>query len=72
MSLFKIWKSEKSKEWKTWEDFRTWAINNRYKAEYGYKGEFKPDNLLKSMPGEKGEKDASKKTSSRSRNTKRI
>ena len=83
MTLFKMWENAYINktlppEWPIWEDFRTWAINNRYKAEYGYKGEFSPQGCLKAMPGyveptptaitaEKGESDAGKKTKPRSR-----
>ena len=82
MSLFKIWQSQKKpKEWQEWEDFRSWAIENRYKAEYGYKGEFAPNSLLKAMPDYKPPKEievkeegknASKKTSTRSRSRKKV
>lgn len=56
MSLFKTWEQHYingtlPKEWPIWEDCRTWAINNRYKMEYGYKGEFSPEGCLKAMPG---------------------
>ena len=37
-------------EWSTWAEFRAWVNANGYKAEYGYKGEFSPENLLKSIP----------------------
>ena len=80
MSLFKTWEEHYingtlPKEWPIWEDCRTWAINNRYKMEYGYKGEFSPDGCLKAMPGyvepgntEKGGGvNASKKKNTRSR-----
>lgn len=55
MSLFKMWEETKMnkklpQEWDNWCDFRTWAIANRYKAEYGYKGEFNPKGCLKAMP----------------------
>lgn len=55
MSLFKVWeeahKNKKlPKEWRTWEKFRAWAIQNRYKPEYGYKGEFSLHGCLKAMP----------------------
>ena len=83
MSLFKIWQSEKKpKEWQELEDFRSWAIENRYKAEYGYKGEFTPNSLLKAMPDynppkeievlKKEGENASKKTSTRSRSRKKV
>ena len=60
MTLFKMWEEKYAKnklptEWPIWEDFRTWAINNRYKAEYGYKGEFSPQGCLKAMPDYKEE-----------------
>lgn len=82
-SLYKTWEEgHKGKslpaEWEKWESCRTWAIENRYKMEYGYKGEFNPQGCLKAIPGyaeptsiaitaEKGEGDASKKTNTRSR-----
>jgi hypothetical protein len=86
MSLFKMWEETKMnkklpQEWDNWCDFRTWAIANRYKAEYGYKGEFNPEGCLKAMPGykeekpllvEKGVKDASKKTNTRSKRSKSV
>ena len=54
-SLFKTWENAHSKktlppEWETWEACRAWAIENRYKTEYGYKGEFSPEGCLKAMP----------------------
>ena len=82
-SLYKTWEgAQKSKalppEWDNWEDCRAWVITNRYKMEYGYKGEFSPQGCLKAIPGyaeptsiaitaEKGESDAGKKTNTRSR-----
>ena len=62
MSLFKMWEETKMnkklpQEWDNWCDFRTWAIANRYKAEYGYKGEFNPKGCLKAMPDYKSEPD---------------
>jgi len=58
MTLFKTWEQHYingtlPKEWQTWGECRTWAINNRYKMEYGYKGEFTPEGCLKAMPGYK-------------------
>lgn len=85
MSLLKMWEEAYEKkilppEWSTWEAFRAWAIMNKYKIEYGYKGEFSPQGCLKAMPdyketlGEtkktvtgKGESNASKKTNTRGR-----
>jgi hypothetical protein len=60
MTLFKTWEQHYingtlPKEWQTWGECRTWAINNRYKMEYGYKGEFSPQGCLKAMPGYKEE-----------------
>lgn len=82
-SLYKTWEEgHKGKslpaEWEKWESCRTWAIENRYKMEYGYKGEFSPQGCLKVIPGyvepaqaaikvEKGDSDAGKKTNTRSR-----
>lgn len=56
MSLIKMWEEayvakKLPEEWNKWDNFRTWAIANRYKAEYGYKGEFNPEGCLKAMPG---------------------
>lgn len=52
MSIYKMWESAKRPpEWGRWEEFRAWCIANRYKAEYGYKGEFAPENLLIAIPG---------------------
>lgn len=85
MTLFKMWENAYINktlppEWPIWEEFRTWAINNRYKAEYGYKGEFNPQGCLKAMPDysepilveettpKGGSKNAGKKTNARSRN----
>jgi len=70
MTLFKMWENAYINktlppEWPIWEKCRTWAIINRYKAEYGYKGEFSPQGCLKAMPGYKepdAAKDKSKKT----------
>lgn len=55
MSLFKMWEDafinkKLPKEWSKWDSFRSWAIKNNYKAEYGYKGEFTPEGCLKAMP----------------------
>lgn len=55
MSLFKMWEDafinkKLPKEWNKWDNFRSWAITNRYKAEYGYKGEFSLEGCLKAMP----------------------
>lgn len=55
MSLFKMWEDalkagKLPKEWAKWDSFRAWAIKNKYKAEYGYKGEFTPEGCLKAMP----------------------
>ena len=82
-SLHKTWEEAHKKkalppEWEQWESCRAWAIENRYKMEYGYKGEFNPQGCLKAIPGyveptsaaitaEKGESDAGKKTNTRSR-----
>lgn len=82
-SLYKTWEEASIKktipsEWARWEDCRAWAIENRYKLEYGYKGEFSPQGCLKAMPGyveptpaaitvKKGESDAGKKTNTRGR-----
>lgn len=56
MTLFGMWESHYMKgtlppEWLIWEDFRRWSIENNYKTEYGYKGEFSPQGCLKAMPG---------------------
>jgi hypothetical protein len=58
MSLIKMWEEAYAnkklpEEWNKWDKFRAWAIANRYKAEYGYKGEFNPEGCLKAMPGYK-------------------
>lgn len=63
MSLFKMWEDAfvnktLPTEWPIWEDFRTWAINNRYKSEYGYKGEFSPQGCLKAMPSYEATQDS--------------
>lgn len=56
MSLFKMWEDAKinnkiPNEWAKWDSFRAWAIENNYKAEYGFKGAFTPEGCLKAMPG---------------------
>jgi len=56
MTLFKMWENayiDKTlpPEWETWGACRAWAIENNYKIEYGYKGEFSPEGCLKAMPG---------------------
>lgn len=82
-SLYRTWEEASKKralppEWDNWEDCRAWVITNRYKMEYGYKGEFSPQGCLKAIPGyveptpaaiteEKGESDAGKQTKPRSR-----
>ena len=82
-SLYKTWEEGHKRkalppEWEKWESCRAWAIENRYKMEYGYKGEFSPQGCLKVIPGyvepaqaaikvEKGDSDAGKKTNTRSR-----
>ncbi len=55
MSLFNLWeealKAEKlPKEWNKWDSFRTWALKNNYKADYGYEGEFNTEGCMKAMP----------------------
>ena len=82
-SLYRTWEEASKKralppEWDNWEDCRAWVITNRYKMEYGYKGEFSPQGCAKAMPGyvepnptaiteEKGESDAGKQTKPRTR-----
>ena len=55
MSLFKMWEEASRagklpEEWIKWDDFRSWAIENNYKAEYGYNDEFNPEGCMKAMP----------------------
>lgn len=62
-SLYQIWLEAHNKgilaqEWRLARDFLAWATANKYKAEYGYKGEFAPENLLVAIPKAKsGEKE---------------
>ena len=51
LSLYAMWLEAQKRnalpsEWKLAHNFLTWATENGYKTEYGYKGEFTPDNLL--------------------------
>lgn len=55
-SLYAIWLDAHEKnalppEWALFIVFRSWAIENGYKAEYGYEGEFAADNLIAALPG---------------------
>lgn len=67
MTVFQMWEDARKqntlpKEWARWVDFRTWVIANRYKAEYGYKGEFAPDSLLNAIPGYEAKDEVDKTT----------
>lgn len=63
-SLYQIWLEAHNKgilaqEWRLARDFLAWATANKYKAEYGYKGEFAPENLLAKIPRADKPKDLS-------------
>lgn len=50
LSLYAMWLEAHNRnalpaEWKLAHNFLTWATKNGYKTEYGYEGEFTPDNL---------------------------
>lgn len=54
-SLYGIWLEAHNKgilaqEWRLAHIFIEWATANKYKAEYGYKGDFTPENLIKKIP----------------------
>ncbi len=71
MSLYQMWlkahnTSALPPEWELAHNFLTWATANKYKAEYGYEGDFTPDNLKNAImknsgngKKESGEPDAS-------------
>ncbi len=45
-------------EWKQAHIFLTWATAKKYKPEYGYEGDFTPENLLAAIPkGKETEKE---------------
>ncbi len=55
-TIFAMWEDAYKRdalptEWKIWESFRAWAIENEYKAEYGYNGRFGTESCLAAMPG---------------------
>ena len=54
LSLYAMWleaykKGELPPEWRLAHNFLTWATANGYRTEYGYKGEFMPENLLEAI-----------------------
>ena len=62
MSLYSLWLDAHDKgilasEWKLAHNFLTWATKNGYKPEYGYEGDFTPENLLAAMPKEEESQD---------------
>lgn len=60
-SLYALWlETNKNgalpQEWRLAHNFLTWATANGYKVEYGYKGEFTPDNLKQAIQGAETER----------------
>lgn len=58
LSLYAMWLEAHNRnvlpaEWKLAHNFLTWATKNGYKTEYGYEGEFAPDNLRAAILGAK-------------------
>ena len=56
-SLYRMWEDAWKRNalpegWELAGTFTDWAAANKYKVEYGYKGEFCPENLLKVIPPE--------------------
>lgn len=54
-NLYSMWKDawqsgKLPSDWPMADSFLTWATKNGYKVEYGYEGDFTPENCLAAIP----------------------